>query len=127
MVPRSSSRRSAATQTVLDRPDLPALDEYLDSLEDDERAAAMVRMAAMNDADFRSLGVSAGPAGDVANQHAGLRVSFDDHRKRPHRAHLPSRRYDDFPRRATRTPAARLALPVLHACTPPRRDRSPHR
>jgi all-trans-8'-apo-beta-carotenal 15,15'-oxygenase len=43
---------------VLDRPDLPALDEYLDSLEDDERAAAMVRMAAMNDADFRSLGVS---------------------------------------------------------------------
>jgi all-trans-8'-apo-beta-carotenal 15,15'-oxygenase len=43
---------------VLDVPDLPALSEYLGSLDVVERSAAMDRMAAMSDVELRSLGVS---------------------------------------------------------------------
>ena len=77
MAPRSSPRRSASRQAVLDRPALPALGAYLDSLDEDERAAASARMAAIGDADFRSLGVSEPqhteydydiPAGDVVGR-----------------------------------------------------------
>jgi all-trans-8'-apo-beta-carotenal 15,15'-oxygenase len=55
---RSASSSPRATAAVLDKPDLPGLDEYLDSLSDDERARAVERMATMGDADLRSLGVS---------------------------------------------------------------------
>lgn len=50
----SRSTKSA----VLDVPDLPALGDYLDSLDAGERARAVERMSAMSDADLRSLGVS---------------------------------------------------------------------
>ena len=49
-----STRRAA----VLELPDLPGLCDYLGSLDDGERSHALVRMATMNDADLRSLGVS---------------------------------------------------------------------
>ena len=63
MAPRSASGRSAVKPSAVDvlpsdRPELPALDEYLVSLDADERAAATARMAAMTEVEFRSLGVS---------------------------------------------------------------------
>jgi len=51
----SASGRNAPGLTL---PDLPALHDYLDSLDEGERSRALVRMATMNDADLRSLGVS---------------------------------------------------------------------
>ena len=54
----SSSSGTSSKVALLHLPDLPALDDYLESLEDGERARAMERMSEMNDADLRSLGVS---------------------------------------------------------------------
>jgi all-trans-8'-apo-beta-carotenal 15,15'-oxygenase len=51
-----STPRRYATGRAL--PDLPALHDYLDSLDESERSRALARMATMNDADLRSLGVS---------------------------------------------------------------------
>ncbi|MCW1959904.1 MAG: carotenoid oxygenase family protein [Mycobacterium sp.] len=49
--------RSAET-TLPDVPGLPALGDYLDSLDPAERSRAIERMSTMGDADLRSLGVS---------------------------------------------------------------------
>ncbi len=47
-----------AATSVLEPSELPALADYLGSLDPGERAAAMDRMAAMSDVELRSLGVS---------------------------------------------------------------------
>jgi all-trans-8'-apo-beta-carotenal 15,15'-oxygenase len=51
-----ASRSSSAP--VLDLPDLPAMGEYLESLDAGEHAAAMRRLATMSEVDLRSLGAS---------------------------------------------------------------------
>ena len=48
----------SAKAAVLDVPDLPALGDYLESLDPGERSRAIQRMSAMGEADLRSLGVS---------------------------------------------------------------------
>lgn len=53
-----TSRSSSAEAAVLELPGLPALADYLQSLDERERSAAMGRMAGMADADLYSLGVS---------------------------------------------------------------------
>ena len=53
-----TSRSSSAETAVLELPGLPALADYLQSLDERERSAAMGRMAGMADADLYSLGVS---------------------------------------------------------------------
>lgn len=58
MAPRPPVVSPAAGPSVLDVPDLPALSEYLGSLDVVERTAAIARMAAMSDVELRSLGVS---------------------------------------------------------------------
>lgn len=54
MASTATSRKAA----VLDLPDLPALQAYLESLDAGERARAIERMSTMSDADLRSLGAS---------------------------------------------------------------------
>lgn len=54
----ASRSRTAVRTAASDPPDLPALGDYLDSLDAGERARAVERMSAMSDADLRSLGVS---------------------------------------------------------------------
>ena len=58
MAPRPPVVSPAARPSVVDVPDLPALSDYLGSLDVVERTAAMNRMAAMSDVELRSLGVS---------------------------------------------------------------------
>ena len=48
----------SARAAVLEVPQLPALGDYLESLDPGERARAVERMSAMSEADLRSLGVS---------------------------------------------------------------------
>ena len=58
MAPRPPVVSPTAGPSVLDVPDLPALSEYLGSLNVVERTAATDRMAAITEAELRSLGVS---------------------------------------------------------------------
>lgn len=55
---RTASSTGASDPPLLDLPDLPALGDYLESLDVAERARAIDRMSAMGEADLRSLGVS---------------------------------------------------------------------
>lgn len=48
----------SSSETTIELPDLPALRQYLDSLDEGERTRALARLAVMETADLRSLGVS---------------------------------------------------------------------